>query len=72
MKVKPSFNPIVITILDFTETCKLGIVEVNETGKILSFLEKPLPSTTKSRLAVSVWLVVFWRWIRVKSLQDGH
>ena len=35
------------------ETSKHEIVEVNDNGCIVSFLEKPLPSTTKSRLAVS-------------------
>lgn len=36
------------------ETSKVGIVEIDSTGKITSFLEKPLPSATPSRLAVSL------------------
>ena len=40
----------------FLETSKFGIVEVDGSGKIVSFLEKPLPSATQSRLAVSTLL----------------
>lgn len=35
-----------------SEINKFGIVEVDVHGKITSFLEKPLPSATTSRLAV--------------------
>ena len=39
-----------------TDVSKYGIAEVNAQGKITSFVEKPLPSATQSRLVVSgVW-----------------
>ncbi len=34
------------------DTVKFGIVETDSRGCIISFLEKPLPSATKSRFAV--------------------
>ena len=36
------------------ETRKLGIMEVDDSGKILEFVEKPSPDATQSRRAVSV------------------
>lgn len=36
------------------ETRKLGIIEVDDSGKILEFVEKPSPDATQSRRAVSV------------------
>ena len=39
-----------------TDTSRRGILELDDTGKVVSFLEKPLPTETTSRKAVSVLL----------------
>lgn len=39
----------------FLETRKLGIMEVDDSGRILEFVEKPSPDATQSRRAVRVW-----------------
>lgn len=38
--------------LFFAETHKFGILEVDGTGLVTSFLEKPSPDSTSSRMAV--------------------
>ena len=38
----------------YPETRKLGIMEVDSSGKVTSFIEKPSPDATLSRRAVSV------------------
>ena len=37
----------------YIDAIKLGILEVDGSGRVTSFLEKPSPETTPSRLAVS-------------------
>jgi len=48
--------PVVLThfVVYVTETRKLGIMEVDSSGKVTSFIEKPSPDATPSRRAVSV------------------
>ena len=51
--VSISKNGYIMFDLIYPETSKCGIIETDENGIISSFLEKPLPTATKSRKAVS-------------------
>ena len=46
-------NVYITSDLIYPETSKCGIIETDENGIISSFVEKPLPTATKSRKAVS-------------------
>ena len=53
--VSQSIFPILKLGFFFVDTKRSGILELDNKNKVVAFLEKPDPSTTSSRWAVSDW-----------------
>ena len=50
----------IIIRFSFSETHKFGILEVDASGLVTSFLEKPSPESTSSRMAVRSTIIIYY------------